>query len=132
MFFEMTYQIRVTDIKEGHKWYQTFLQNAPDFIPHDGFVEWEVVPGCWLQVAEGIPSSGSGPLRVAVKDLEAEKSRLVSELEVENFEVFSREEVPVKWCTFSDPWGNRIGLFEYIDKKVESERIDTILGKIEV
>ena len=42
---------------------------------------------------------------MAVKDIEAEKSRLVSELEVEEFEVFSREEVPVKWCTFSDPWG---------------------------
>ena len=128
----MTYQVRVTDIIAGHKWYQTFLQKAPDFMPHEGFVEWEVVPGCWLQVAEGKPSSGSGPLRFAVKDLAAEKARLVSELKIEDFEVFSREEVPVKWGTFSDPWGNRIGLFEYIDKLEESLRVETILGKIEV
>ena len=127
MFFEMTYQVRVTDIEEGHKWYQTFLQKEADFIPHDGFVEWEVVPGCWLQVAEGEPSTGSGPLRLAVKDLAAEKARLIDELKVEDFEIYSREEVPVKWCTFSDPWGNRIGLFEYIDKKEESIRIKTIL-----
>lgn len=77
LFFEMTYQIRVNDIKIGANWYQTFLKKAPDFIPHDGFVEWEVVPGCWLQVAEGTTSSGSGPLRLAVKDIEAEKSRFM-------------------------------------------------------
>jgi len=127
MFFEMTYQVRVTNIEEGHKWYQTFLQKEADFIPHDGFVEWEAVPGCWLQVAEGKPSTGSGPLRLAVKDLASEKERLIDELKVEDFEIFSREEVPVKWCTFSDPWGNRIGLFEYIDKKEEAIRIKTIL-----
>ena len=58
LFFEKTYLIGVTDIKVGHKWYQTFLQKASYFIPHDGFVEWEVVPGCWLQVVEVTPSSG--------------------------------------------------------------------------
>ena len=132
MFFEMTYQVRVTDIEEGHNWYQSFLQKAPDFIPHNGFLEWEVVPGCWLQVAEGKTAPGSGPLRFAVKDLAAEKARLTGKLKVEDFEIFSREEVPVKWCTFSDPWGNRIGLFEYIDKKEENVRVKTILSKIEV
>jgi len=35
LFFEKAYLIRVTDIKVRHKWYQTFLQKAPDFIPHD-------------------------------------------------------------------------------------------------
>src|SRR5690606_40285033 len=84
------------DIEAGHKWYQTFLQKEADFLPHDGFVEWEIVPGCWLQVAEGEPASGSGPLRLAVKDLAAEKERLIDVLKVEDFEIFSREEVPVK------------------------------------
>jgi len=95
-------------------------------------VEWELIPGCWLQLAEGTPSQGSGPLRLGVKDLKAEKERLVRELNVENFEVFSRQEVPVKWGTLTDPWGNCIGLFEYLDKKEDDERIKTILGKIEV
>ncbi|MEH7388270.1 VOC family protein [Bacillus sp. JJ1521] len=132
MFFEMTYQVRVTDIKEGQKWYETFLNKAPDFIPHEGFVEWELIPGCWLQVAEGEPTEGSGPLRLGIKDIIAQKDRLVRELNVENFEVFSRQEVPVKWGTFTDPWGNRIGLFEYVDKIEENLRINTILNKIEV
>lgn len=128
MFFEMTYQVRVPDIKEGQKWYEIFLNKAPDFIPHDGFAEWELIPGCWLQVAEGTPAEGSGPLRLAVKDIKGEKERLVCDLNVENFEILSRQEVPVKWASFTDPWGNRIGLFEYISKSEEKERINTIWG----
>lgn len=128
MFFEMTYQVRVPDIKEGQKWYEIFLNKAPDFIPHEGFAEWELIPGCWLQVAEGKPAEGSGPLRLAVKDIKGEKERLVCDLNVENFEILSRQEVPVKWASFTDPWGNRIGLFEYISKSEEKERINTIWG----
>ena len=38
MIFEVTYQIRVTDIKEGQKWYEIFLNKTPDFIPLDSLV----------------------------------------------------------------------------------------------
>ena len=130
MYFEMTYQVRVSDIKEGLKWYGTFLNRSPDFIPHEGFAEWELIPGCWLQVAEGIPAAGSGPLRLAVKDITVEKNRLVRELHVDRFEIFSREEVPVKWGTFTDPWGNQMGLFEYVDKAQEEKLINHTLNKI--
>jgi len=111
----MTIQIRVTDIGQGMNWYRTLLSKAPDSIPHDGFVEWELMPGCWLQVAEGLPAEGSGPIRLGVKNLEAERDRIIQQLNIEPFEIYSREEVPVKWGTFSDPWGNRLGFFEYLD-----------------
>ena len=32
MIFEMTYQVRVSDIKEGEQWYRIFLNKSPDFI----------------------------------------------------------------------------------------------------
>jgi hypothetical protein len=128
MIFEMTTQVRVTDIKEGNKWYEKLLNKKPDFIPHEGFVEWELIPGCWLQVAEGTPSESSGPLRLGVTDIVAERDRLVLELGIDDFEIYSREEVPVKWGTFTDPWGNRLGFFEYLDKTEENDRIKTILG----
>ncbi|MBK3496352.1 VOC family protein [Viridibacillus sp. YIM B01967] len=131
MIFEMTIQIRVTNISEGQKRYGSLLKKKPDFIPHEGFAEWELIPGCWLQVAEGIPSEGSGPLRLTVKDIEAEKERVVKELNIENFKIYSREEVSAKWGTFSDPWGNHIGFFEYVDKVEQNERIKTILGLTE-
>jgi hypothetical protein len=123
MFFEMTIQVRVMDFHEGQQWYQTLFKREPDFIAHEGFIEWEVIPGCWLQVSEGTPTKGSGPIRFGVKDIEEERERLMNELTIEAFEVYSREGVPVKWGTFQDPWGNLLGVYEYLDKGTESERL---------
>ena len=55
---------------------------------------------------------------------------LVKELEIENFEIISREEVTAKWGSLTDPWGNQLGFFEYLDKKEENDRIKTILGQV--
>lgn len=126
MFFEMTIQIRVSDFQKGHQWYKTLLKKEAELIPHDGFVEWEVVSGCWLQVSEGVPAKGSGPLRFAVKDLAAERERVMQELNVGYFEIYSREEVGAKWATFMDPWENQIGFFEYMDKQEEKERVQLL------
>ncbi|MEK3796857.1 VOC family protein [Peribacillus sp. FSL H8-0477] len=128
MMFEMTIQLRVTDFEQGQKWYETLLNRRPDFMPHEGFAEWEVIPGCWLQVAEGIPSEGSGPVRLAVNNLEAEQERIMKELNVDHFEIYARDEVPVRWGTFSDPWGNQLGFFEYVDKNEENEVIQKVWG----
>lgn len=84
--------------------------------------------GCWLQLAEGTPAKASGPMRFGVTDIEGVRERLVKELGIDQFEIFSREEVPVKWGTFTDPWGNRLGFFEYVNKTEEKERIRTITG----
>ncbi|WP_053365735.1 VOC family protein [Bacillus sp. FJAT-27245] len=128
MIYEMTYQVRVIDFEKGRKWYTTLLNKEPDYTPHAGFAEWELLPGCWLQVAEGTPSEGSGPLRLGVSSIEIERNRMMKELDVDSFEICSREEVPVKWATFTDPWGNRLGFFEYISEKEKNERIRTIVG----
>lgn len=129
MFFEMTVQIRVSDFEKGHQWYKTLLKRETELIPHDGFVEWEVISGCWLQVSEGVPAKGSGPLHLAVKDLAAERERVMKELNVEYFDIHSREEVGAKWATFMDPWENQIGFFEYIDKREEKDRIHLLTNR---
>lgn len=128
MIFEMTIQVRVSDMEKGEKWYAELFQRKPDFAPHEGIAEWEMLPGSWLQLAEGPPAEGCGPLRLGVKDIEAERERVMSDLNVEHFEIHSREEVPVKWGTYIDPWGNRLGFFEYINKDEQAERIKTVLG----
>ena len=127
MIYEMTTQVRVTNFDEGKRFYQILLNREPDFIPHEGFAEWELIPGCWLQVAEGTPSEASGPLRIGVTSIETERARMIEDLDIEFFDIQSREEVPVKWATFSDPWGNRLGFFEYISEEDKNERIDAIL-----
>ncbi|MCA1062695.1 VOC family protein (plasmid) [Cytobacillus spongiae] len=130
MIYEMTVQLRVPDIKKGQEWYETLLHRPPDFIPHEGFAEWELVPGCWLQVAEGSPSVHSGPIRLGVEDICKERERLTSLLGTEHFEIHAREEVPVKWGTFRDPWGNGIGLFQYHDKSEMMRRIDMLRNEV--
>lgn len=128
MFLDMTIQVRVTNMEEGQAWYEKLLKKKPDFIPHEGFVEWELIPGCWLQVAEGTPIEGNGPIRLGVTDIVAERARLIEELNIDSFEIHSRQGVPVKRGTFKDPWGNLLGLYEYLDKHVEQERIKEVLG----
>ncbi|MDR7072454.1 VOC family protein [Fictibacillus barbaricus] len=128
MIYEMTYQVRVSNFNEGLKWYKSLLNKDPNFTPHEGFAEWELIPGCWLQVSEGAPSDGSGPLRLGVISIEDERDRMLQELNVKSFEIYSREEVPVKWATFNDPWGNRLGFFEYINEVEKNNRINSIVG----
>lgn len=50
-------------------------------------------------------------------NIEEESQRLSKELGLQDINVHSRKEVPVKCTTFEDPWGNRIGLFEYLNKE---------------
>ncbi|WP_428987001.1 hypothetical protein [Virgibacillus pantothenticus] len=46
-------------------------------IPHEGFAEWEIISGYWLQVAEGMSSTAIGPLRIGVTDIESERKKNV-------------------------------------------------------
>lgn len=125
--FEVTVQVRVSNFHEGFRWYQELLGRAPDFVPHEGFAEWELVPGSWLQVAHGVPAEGTGPLRFGVPDIETERDRVIVQLGVDPFAIDSRAEVPVKWATFADPWGNRLGFFEYLNKSEEAKTINEVI-----
>jgi hypothetical protein len=69
---EMTVQVRVSDFEKGLDWYKILLGKEPDFVPHEGFAEWELIPGSWLQMAKGKPTEGNGPLRLGVTDIESE------------------------------------------------------------
>lgn len=125
--FEMTIRFAVPHIEEARVWYTIFLQKDPDFIPHAGFLEWEVVSGCWLQLAESAETEyRNGPLRLGVRDLEAERARVMEQLDIQDFDIYTRSGVPVKWATFPDPWGNQLGYFEYLDKEEEQNRINQL------
>ena len=109
---EVTVQVRVLDFARGRAWYEGLLDRPPDFVPHENFCEWQLMPGMWLQVGQGQPARDSGPLRLGVDNLEGERDRVVALLEVPPFDIHQRPEVPVRWATFEDPWGNRVGFFQ--------------------
>ncbi len=108
----VTFQVRVSNYEKGMKWYKTLFNRKADFIPHEGFAEWELLKGTWLQVVKGEPTKDNGPLRLGVEDIYVERNRLINQLEIEIEEVNTREGVPAAWCSFKDPDGNRLGLFQ--------------------
>ncbi|WP_408009781.1 hypothetical protein ACJROX_05635 [Pseudalkalibacillus sp. A8] len=57
----VTFQIRVMDFEKGMQWYEALFNRKPNFIPHEDFAEWELIPDTWVQVAKGIPSCGQRP-----------------------------------------------------------------------
>ena len=116
----LTIQFRVADYQQGVHWYSNFLGRTADFLPHEGFegqvgfAEWELIPGsnCWLQVAEGEPTPGSGPLRIGVKNIERALDRIRELLGADNPQIGETPDKKVRYCTFEDPFGNRVGFFE--------------------
>ncbi|MFC0524511.1 VOC family protein [Pontibacillus salicampi] len=107
-----TFQVRVGEYQEGLSWYETLFQRAPDFVPHEDFAEWEIIKGTWLQVSQGNPTIGNGPLRLGVSNIAGERKRIMEQLHINIEPINKREGVPAAWCTFTDPYGNKIGLYQ--------------------
>lgn len=116
----VTFQVRVSDYEEGRHWYGKLLGRPPDLLPHEGFqdqagfCEWELMPGsgCWLQVAEGVPAANSEPIRFGVVDIGLQVERLSQELDLGQPVIGTTPDGQVKFCTFKDPFGNRVGFYE--------------------
>lgn len=107
----VTNQVKVLNFKVGREWYVKLLGREPDFMGSDNFHEWELIPGCWLQVAEGDPETGNGPIRFGVQNIVEERNRLIEQLKIEVSEIETIEGV-VSWINFYDPFGNKLGLFQ--------------------
>lgn len=110
----LTIQLWVADGSAARSWYERLLGRAPDFRPFDDdtFCEWVIVPGHWeLHVVEkDQPVPRQPPVRIGAADIEASRGHVLS-LGIEADEI---EELPgvVRWCNFTDPWGNRLGLYQ--------------------
>lgn len=110
----MTLQIRVREIEEGVAFYRRLIGRAPDLDATPTFKEWEVLPGCWVQVTLG-EAPMQTRLRFGVADLETARALAQTELKVDPTPV-ERIDGLVAWCNFDDPWGNPIGIFQDLAK----------------
>ncbi len=104
-------EVRISDFAAGADWYRKLLGRPPDLTPRPDFWAWEILPKCYLQVSAGMPSVGSGPVRLGVEDIADERERIQDALGIAVSEI-ERVEGLAAWCTFEDPFGNRLGLFE--------------------
>lgn len=109
----VTFQITVPDFEKGVEFYTKLLRRKPDFVPHRGFAEWEIVRNAWLQIGEGEPKIGR-PIRFGVRDIRKERNRIISEFGIKVSEIgdVNNSGDIAYWCDFEDPFGNKLGLFQ--------------------
>lgn len=110
----MTLQVQVDDLARAREFYTALLGSAPEFEPHEDFLEWRVVPGgeTWLQ-AVGVTAPVrplASRVRFGVADVRAERERLLA-LGIEVSPVTSLPGV-VAFVDFADPWGNTLGCYQ--------------------
>ena len=63
--------VPVSDLAAANAFYQKLFGRPADNNPMPVLVEWQVVPGAWVQVFVDEERAGSGLLNFAVDDLEA-------------------------------------------------------------
>ncbi|RJK96872.1 VOC family protein [Vallicoccus soli] len=96
--------VSVRDLAAAEAFYARLLDRAPDNRPMPSLVEWQVVPGAWVQAYVDPGLAGSSRLNLAVDDLDAEREALRARgLDPQPVVEASRG---VRLCALTDPDGN--------------------------
>ena len=100
--------VPVSDLDRANAWYEKLFGRPADNNPMPVLVEWQVVPGGWVQVFVDADRAGSGLLNFAVDDLSAH----VAEAAERGLTPGDVEDVNkgVQLSTLRDPDGNLIRL----------------------
>ena len=100
--------VPVTDVERSRRWYETLFGRAADNNPMPNLVEWQVVPGGWVQVFTDDHHAGSTVVNFAVKDLDTHIGEL-RQRGLEPGEVVEANK-GVRLSALTDPDGNRVWL----------------------
>lgn len=100
--------VAVRDIDTARAWYGKLFGREPDNNPMPNLVEWQVVPGGWLQVTEDAGRAGHGLFNLAVSDVD-EGVRELRELGLDPGEIIEANK-GVRLCPLTDPDDNQIHL----------------------
>jgi catechol 2,3-dioxygenase-like lactoylglutathione lyase family enzyme len=68
--------VPVRDIDVAREWYTRLLGREPDNNPMPGLIEWQIVPGAWMQVFLDADRAGRTRSNLAVDDLDAHTTEL--------------------------------------------------------
>lgn len=105
----VTIGVPVRSIQEASRWYERCLELQGHINPAPDIREYELLPGCWLQLAETEPARSEHCMLLGVSDLEGERERLMR-LGVEVGEI-QRVEGVIAFVDFKDPDCNNLGLY---------------------
>jgi predicted enzyme related to lactoylglutathione lyase len=109
----MTLQVQVDDLDRARRFYGMLFGAAPEFEPHEDFLEWRVGGGeTWVQVVGVVGAARPllNRVRFRVDDLAAARAAV----EFSGTPVSPVTTLPgvVRWVDFADPWGNHLGFYE--------------------
>lgn len=121
----LKYQLFVPDLEKGKEWYTKFVNGTPDY--NEGIYEWELKKGIYLQLMEGKLINEVDILRIRTENFEEEILRLnkvgINEVEIEE------GHRDFNLVTVRDPWGNKIGFYEYQNNSIGLIYNDVIVEK---
>jgi glyoxylase I family protein len=98
--------VPVSDIEKSRDWYSSLFGRPADNNPMPTLVEWQVLPGAWVQVFSDPARAGSGLLNLAVDDLDSHLAQ-ARERGVEPGEIVEANK-GVRLSTVNDADGNTI------------------------
>ena len=98
--------VPVSEIDTSQQWYASLFGRPADNNPMPSLVEWQVLPGAWVQVFTDPDRAGKGLLNFAVDDLETHLAEVGGRgIETEGIVDASKG---VQTSTVTDPDGNTI------------------------
>ena len=98
--------VQVSDVHRSEQWYTSLFGRPADNNPMPSLVEWQVLPGAWVQVFTDPDRAGTGLLNFAVDDLEGHLAE-VSGRGIDPGEIVEANK-GVRTCAVADPDGNTI------------------------
>jgi predicted enzyme related to lactoylglutathione lyase len=103
-------QAGVDDMAGARAFYDRLFGREPDFAPAEDLQEYETHPGAWFQITTAVEPGQMQRVRFGVPDLAVARDQLLAD----GIAVSEAEELPgvSRWCNFSDPYGNRLGVFQ--------------------
>jgi glyoxylase I family protein len=100
--------VPVTEQDRSRRWYETLFGRVPDNNPMPTLVEWQVVPGGWVQVFTDEYRAGASFVNFAVRELD-EHVRELRQRGLPPGEIVEANK-GVRLSTLTDPDGNTITL----------------------
>ncbi len=98
--------VPVSDVDRSGRWYESLFGRTADNNPMPSLVEWQVIPGAWVQVFSDPERAGSGLLNFAVDDLEEHLAEVAGR-GIESAGIVAADK-GVRLATVTDPDGNTI------------------------
>jgi glyoxylase I family protein len=100
--------VPVRDVGRSRRWYETLFGRPADNNPMPNLMEWQVVPGGWVQAFTDDRHAGSTVVNFAVEDLDSHIDEL-KQRGLEPGEVVEADK-GVRLSALTDPDGNTVWL----------------------